>query len=155
MSTDRDGLEQLLAAYCHRVDRGTATEVAELFASDAVLRPVYDGDYECLGREEVQRWYAFYHETFRSTVRHLKHMITSCQFEINGDRASGCSYLLASAVGADDGEGFFVTGTYTDEYTRVTDDRWLFQSRRIEVETMAPQGVVQQEFPPLNFPPNP
>ncbi|MGR8919882.1 MAG: nuclear transport factor 2 family protein [Gammaproteobacteria bacterium] len=151
MSVETDDIEQLLAAYCHAVDRGTAAEVAALFAVDGILRPYYDGDYEMRGREAIESWYAFYHENFRASVRHLKHMIMSPMITLNGDRASGVSYLLASAISNDSDEGFYVNGTYTDEFVH-SDGRWYFAIRQIDVEAMFPQGKAVETFPPLNFP---
>lgn len=151
MSDSIIAIQQLQAAYCHRVDRGTASEVAALFAPDGVLKPHYDGPYQLDGRVAVESWYAFYHANFRAGVRHLKHMVMSAQIDVEGGQAQGVSYLLASAVSADSGEGFLVTGTYHDRYVCL-DDQWLFAERLIEVEAMAPQGAVMETFPPLNFP---
>lgn len=151
MSDDIVEIGQLLNAYCHAVDRGSAAEVARLFAADAVLRPVYDGDYELVGRAEVERWYAFYHAHFRAGVRHLKHMVMSPTITVEGNRARSVSYLLAAAVGERDDAGFFTTGTYRDELVREA-GRWRFAVRIIEVEWTAPASTVVERFPPLNFP---
>lgn len=151
MAQDVVAIQQLQVNYCHRVDRGSAAEVAPLFAEDAVLTPAYDGNYECRGRDEIERWYAFYHDTFRAGVKYLKHLITSMQVETAGDSATGCTYLLASAVSRESGEGFSANGTYFDSYSRVNNN-WLFQTRRIEVEWMTTHTTVVETFPPLNFP---
>ncbi len=151
MSTDITQIKQLQSKYAHRVDRGSAAEVAALFAENAILRPRYDGDYECKGRAEFERWYAFYHENFRAGVRHLKHMIMSAEVEVTGNNAHGCSYLLATAVSNESNEGFYVTGTYNDEFVRI-DGEWLFSLRVIDVEWMAATSALVEEFPPLNFP---
>ncbi|MCB1745957.1 MAG: nuclear transport factor 2 family protein [Gammaproteobacteria bacterium] len=151
-SDDIIAIEQLLWAYCHRVDRGSAAEVAALFAADGVLIPKYDGDYECRGRAEVERWYAYYHEHFRASVQHLKHMVSAPLIELDGARASGCCYLLATLVDADGTSGSYATGTYHDSYCKV-DGRWLFASRTIEVEWAAPHTTVVARFPPLGFSP--
>lgn len=144
-------IEQLLSAYCHRVDRGNAADVAALFAEDAVLRPRYDGDYELAGRAAIERWYVWYHEHFRAGVRHLKHLVMSPLVEVDGERASGVCYLVATAVAAGTGEGFYATGTYHDEYV-CEDRRWLFRSRLIEVEWMVSHATIAETFPPLGFP---
>jgi hypothetical protein len=145
-------IQQLLSAYCHTVDRGSASEVAALFAVDAILKPYFDEHYEVHGRAEVERWYAHYHANFRAGVRHLKHMLMSPLISVTGDNtASGVSYLLASAVSNDTDEGFFVTGTYHDTFVCV-DGTWLFEVRQIDVEATAPQGAVIETFPALNFP---
>jgi len=40
MSNDIVAIKQTLASYCHRVDHGTAEQVADLFAHDAILSPI-------------------------------------------------------------------------------------------------------------------
>jgi hypothetical protein len=151
MSDPITEINQLLAAYCHRVDRGTPAEVAALFTAEAVLRPFYDGRYEVRGRQAIESWYAYYEAHFKSGVRHLKHMIMSPLIEVDGARANGVSYLLASAVGIANGEGFMATGTYHDEYIQ-QDGRWLFAVRQIEVEMMPTPTKAIEQFPPLGFP---
>ncbi|MBI2800719.1 MAG: nuclear transport factor 2 family protein [Gammaproteobacteria bacterium] len=151
MANDITAIKQLLAAYCHRVDRGTPAEVATLFAADAVLRPFYDGRYEVRGRSGIEGWYAYYEKHFKSGVRHLKHMVMSPLIEVTGSRASGVTYLIASAVTIATGDGFFATGTYHDEFRQV-DDRWLFAMRQIEVEYMTTPTKAIEKFPPLGFP---
>ena len=150
MSNDLTLIKQTLARYCHRVDRGTAAEVAQLFAEDAVLRPYYDGEYECQGRAEIQGWYAHYHEYFRANIRHLKHMITSAMIDVGGDSASCMSYLIATFVSNEDDSGYYVTGTYTDQLVKIDGD-WLFKDRTIEVEFMAPQAAAIEEFPATGY----
>ncbi|MEQ8233636.1 MAG: nuclear transport factor 2 family protein [Gammaproteobacteria bacterium] len=153
MSESIVAIEQLLHAYCHRVDRGTAEDVAALFATDAVLEPRYDGDYVLSGRTEIARWYAWYHEHFRAGVRHLKHLVMSPLIDVgvDGERAHGVSYLVATAIARASGEAFQASGTYHDEYRRV-DGRWLFQHRRIEVEWMVGHADIAETFPALDFP---
>lgn len=151
MSNDITAIKQVLAAYCHRVDRGTPAEVAALFAEDAVLRPFYDGRYEVRGRSAIEGWYAYYEKHFKSGVRHLKHMIMSPLIEVDGARASCVSYLLASAVSNATDEGFFLTGTYHDDFQQ-SDGRWLFATRQIDVEFMSPPVKATEQFPPLGFP---
>ena len=150
MSNDLALIKQTLARYCHRVDRGTAAEVAQLFTEDAVLRPYYDGQYECEGRAEIQGWYVHYHEHFRANIRHLKHMITSAMIDVDGDSASCMSYLIATFVSNEDDSGYYVTGTYTDQLVKIGGD-WLFKDRTIEVEFMAPQTAAIEEFPPTGY----
>ena len=151
MSTDIVAIEQLVYTYCHKVDRGTPAEVASLYAVDAVLRPFYDGRYEVRGRAAIESWYAWYEVHFKSTVRHLKHMVMSPMIELDGDRARGSLYLVASAVVIRNGMGFFTTGSYFDDYVRV-DGRWLFATRRIELEMSPTPSPAVETVPPLRFP---
>ncbi len=151
MPNDIIAIEQLIYAYCHRVDRGTPDDVAALFAPDAVLRPFYDDHYEVRGRAGVRSWYAYYEEHFKSAVRHLKHMVMSPLIEVQGDTASGVSYLLASAETIASGDAFTATGTYRDQYLRL-DGRWLFKTRQIDLEMMPTPSKAMERFTPLGYP---
>ena len=151
MPNERTSVKQTLAAYCHLVDRGSAIEVAGLFAENAILKPYFDGEYDVVGRKAIEAWYAHYHDTFRASVRHLKHMIMSALIEVDGEIARSSSYLLASAVNNETDEGFFVCGTYTDNLVKVG-DVWLFEIKQIDIDFMAPQGKVVEQFPSLDYP---
>jgi hypothetical protein len=153
MTQDISAIQNLLSSYCHKVDRGTAREVAELFMEDGILRPYYDGKYECKGRVEVERWYAFYHEKMSSKVRNLKHIISSSEISVSGRSGSAVTYLTAYFVGIEDGVAYQVLGTYFDEVTKNADE-WLFKDRRIEVEYMTPLNSMIEGMEPLGFEPN-
>ena len=153
MAQDISAIQNLLSSYCHKVDRGTAREVAELFMEDGILRPYYDGKYECKGRVEVERWYAFYHEKMSSKVTSLKHIISSSEISVNGRSGSAVTYLTAYFVGIEDGVAYQVLGTYFDEVIKNADE-WLFKDRRIEVEYMTPLNGMIEGMEPLGFEPN-
>ena len=153
MAQDISAIQNLLSSYCHKVDRGTAHEVAELFMEDGILRPYYDGKYECKGRVEVERWYAFYHEKMLSKVRNLKHIISSTAISVNGRSGNAVTYLSAYFVGIEDGVAYQVLGTYFDEVIKNADE-WLFKDRRIEVEYMTPLNGMIEGMEPLGFEPN-
>ena len=146
-------IQNLLASYCHRVDRGTADDVSELFAPDAVLRPYYDGQYECHGREGVRKWYAFYHKNLGARVRNLKHVISSSEIKVEGDSGESVTYLTAYFITKEDGVAYQVLGTYYDKFKKYGQD-WLFQDRRIEVEFMTPLGDVIENMEPMGYDPN-
>ena len=151
MSNELCAIEQTLAAYCHRVDRGTADEVAELFAQDAVLMPYYDGKYDVHGREGVRGWYAFYHQKMSANVKDLKHLISAASIDIDGDAASSVCYLTAYFTMKADNIVYQAQGTYLDTFVR-TDTAWLFQTRRIEVEYITRMGEVIESMEPMGFP---
>ena len=151
MSTDYAAIKQTLAAYCHRVDRGTADDVAALFAPDAVLKPYYDGEYDVNGRDAIRSWYAFYHEKLGGSVRHLKHLIHSIAIDLNGDRAASVCYLTAYFIMKEDNVAYQAQGTYNDTLVRV-DDVWLFETRRIDVEFVTPLNNVIEAMEPMGFP---
>jgi hypothetical protein len=151
MSQEITRIEQTLAAYCHRVDRGTPDEVAALFTVDAVLRPRFDGDYVVNGRSGIRDWYSHYNRVLRANVRHMKHMIHSISIEVAGARAHACCYFTGCFVANSDGKARMVFGTYTDTLAQV-DAAWLFADRLIETHIVLPGLTAEETFPSLGFP---
>lgn len=151
MSNDITLIKQTLAAYCHRLDRGTASEVAELFAEDAILRPYYDGKYECKGRDAVRDWYSFYHDKMGATVTNLKHLTHSTEVTLNGDSADSVTYMTAYFTTKDDGIAYQAQGTYFDIMVR-HEERWLIKDRRIEVEFITSMGEAISAMKPMGYP---
>ncbi len=151
MENDLAAIKQTLAAYCHRVDRGTADEVAALFAEDAVLSPYYDGEYDVHGRDAIRGWYAFYHANLGASVRHLKHLVHSILIDVDGDAATSVCYLTAYFITKHDGTAYQAQGTYHDTLVR-DGEHWLFQTRRIDVEFVTPLGAVIERMTPMGFP---
>lgn len=151
MSNELSAIEQTLAAYCHRVDRGTADEVAELFAEDAVLMPYYDGNYDVHGREGIRSWYVFYHQKMSENVKDLRHSISTASIEIDSDAASSVCHLTAYFTMTADNTVYQAQGTYFDTLVRVDKD-WLFQTRRIEVGYITRMGEVIESMQPMGFP---
>ena len=153
MSDELSEIRQLLARYCHRVDRGEPSQVAELFATDATLLPKYDGDYRLEGRAAIQSWYAFYTDNFKSGVRHLKHLIHSIDIDVNGNDAEGVCYLTAYMISKADGKVYQAQGTYFDSFSKQT-GQWLFARREINVEFLTECGDAIERLEPLGFDPN-
>ena len=153
MSNDLNEIRQLLARYCHRVDRGEPIEVAELFASDAVLLPKYDGDYRLQGREAILSWYTYYNDNFKSGVRHLKHLIHSIDIDVNGNTAEGVCYLTAYMISKADDKAYQAQGTYFDRFSK-QDGEWLFAQREINVEFLTECGEAIERLEPLGFNPS-
>lgn len=146
-------IQQTLAEYCHRVDRGTANDVAELFADDAVLMPYYDGHYDVHGRDGVREWYTFYHQKMGETVKNLRHSIDTISIDVDheGATASSVCYLTAHFTMKADNVVYEARGTYFDSLVR-GDDRWLFQTRRIEVQYITRMSEVIESMQPMGFP---
>lgn len=151
MSDDLGAIQTTLVAYCHRVDSGTAEEVAELFTEDAVLQPYYDGDYDVHGRDGVREWYAFYLQTMSDTVNNLRHSVDTASIEIDGDFANSECYLTATFTMKKDNLTFQAQGSYIDTLIR-SGDAWLIQSRRIEVRHINCLGEPIERMRPMGFP---
>lgn len=151
MSQAETDIKQLLATYCHRVDRGTPEEVATLFAPEAVLRPRFDGEYAVNGRTEIAGWYAYYNEHLRSGTRHLKHMISSIEIHVDGTRARSCCYFTAGFVSTRDDKVWLAFGTYTDQLVQ-KDEGWLFVERIIDTHFVVPGIECVEKFPSMGYP---
>lgn len=151
MSNEITLIKQTLAAYCHRVDRGSAEEVAELFAEDAILRPYYDGKYECEGRDAIRDWYSFYHAKMGATVSNLRHLTHSTEATVNGDTAGTVTYLTAYFTTKEDGIAYQAQGTYFDTMVR-HGGQWLFKDRRIEVAFITSLGEAISAMKPMGYP---
>ena len=145
-------IEQLLAEYCHRVDRGSATEVAELFTEDATLVPEFDGDYEVKGSSEIQRFFEHYHQHFRAKVRPLQHMTTTSRIQVSGEIASAHSHLLATLVDGESGAGMTVTGTYVDALKK-ENRQWKFLRRAVQVHFVTSNPETLEQLEPMGFEP--
>ena len=150
MHDDTHLIHQLLATYCHRVDRGSPEQVAALFAPEAVLCPRFDGDYEVVGREAIRGWYAHYNEHVRAGTRHLKHMIHSTTIEMDGERAATACYFSCCLIGNGDDKGCLVYGTYSDMLAR-QQGGWLFARRTIETHLVLPGLIAVERFPSMGY----
>ena len=146
-------VKQTLADYCHCVDRGTAEDVAALFTEDAILMPYYDGKYDVHGREGVLDWYTFYHQKMGETVKNLRHSIDTISVEMNDERnaANTVCYLTAHFTMKADNVAFEARGTYFDSLV-LGEARWLFKTRRIEVQYITRLGDVIESMQPMGYP---
>jgi len=151
MTQDITHIKQLLATYCHRLDRGTAREVGALFAPDAVLHPRFDGDYSVRGRDAIVGWYAHYHQTLRPGLRNLMHMVSSIEITTSGADARACCYFTAGWVSAADNRAWLAYGTYTDALSR-QGPNWLFAERTIETHFVIPGIECLEKVPSLGYP---
>ena len=132
-SNDITEIEQLLYRYCFAVDSGTAEEVADLFAEDAVLVPVYTGGAPARGRGAILEWYINYKRGTSAAVDHLRHVVSNPAIQVDGDRATAQCYLTSNSVSKASGMGNWVAGVYRDKLVR-RNGRWQFAEREIHVQ---------------------
>ena len=97
-SNDITEIEQLLYRYCFAVDSGTAEAVADLFAEDAVLVPVYTGGAPAHGRGAILEWYVNYKKGTSAAVDHLRHVVSNPAIQVDGDWATAQCYLTSNSV---------------------------------------------------------
>ena len=122
MSADTDALRDLTVAYCWALDSRSFDELDDVFLPDATAS---------LGRELDGR------EAIKERIRdaHVpldvsQHMVSTHQFAVDGDRATGRCYLHAQHVAG--GGQFVVAGRYEDRYRR-TPDGWRIEHRTLTV----------------------
>jgi hypothetical protein len=150
MNPDILAIEQVLAEYCHQVDGGTPAAVAALFHPRAVLRPTFDGPYEVVGRDDIERWYAHYEALFKANIRHPRHQIACPWIRAAGPAAQASTHFTATWLAAGTCEATLSQGTYTD--TLVLDaGRWLFMARRIDIGFLAGLPQARERFASLGW----
>jgi hypothetical protein len=135
VATDVAQIEQLLVRYCHRLDRGTAKEVAELFAEDGAMIPAYESAEPVRGRETIGAWYERYISDSRSTMTNIKHVPMAIQVDVVNDAAAAVAYFTAMFV--KNSQFIQAFGTYKDKLVRIRGD-WLFAEHRIETDLVLP-----------------
>ncbi|MDA1100572.1 MAG: nuclear transport factor 2 family protein [Proteobacteria bacterium] len=124
------GVLSRLNQYCHLVDRGEVDQIAALFAEDAILRPIYQGNVRLEGRAAIRNWYEIYDREVRAGRRHRRHRITSPFVAVDGDEAKAWCYLDSSAVIIATNVINVSAGRYEDELIKI-DGTWLFKERVI------------------------
>lgn len=139
MPDDLSEIQQVLIRYCHRLDRGSAEEVAQLFAEDGVMRPAYESSEAVRGRETIRQWYEQYISTTRPGLRNLKHIPAAMQVDVDGDRGSIVAYFTAMFV--KDGAFVQIFGTYHDRMVRIG-GVWLFAEHRIDTDLVLPGAPI-------------
>ncbi len=133
---DELAIRRTLDRYCHRVDRGSADEVAALFHAEGRLIAL--GDVH-IGRPAVRQWYADYHDHFRSKLDTLRHKISNPLIEFeSADTATVTCYMDADCTAKGSDEVLPAVGRYDDAFVR-DGDEWLFASREIVVYQASPK----------------
>ena len=119
---DQHAITKLMNRYIDRIDAKDPQGAAACFAEDGV--GVYWGDYR--GRAAIAERLTGILAAFSATSHHL----TNVLLEIEGDRATGLSYVYAFHRYAENFEPMHYWGRWVDELQRV-DDQWLFMRREV------------------------
>lgn len=126
-------IEQLLNRYCHAVDRGTVSDIMDVFHEDAVLLPRYQSEESFKGKEAVRGWYENYDKTARDRTLSLRHTISTPMIHVEGNRATSVCYLDADGIDSDSGRAFQVLGRFEDKLIK-DEGRWWIAERAIIAE---------------------
>ena len=121
-SDDRLAITEILATYCHAIDRGRWDDLPGLFTEDCRLDfGDLMGTYE--GQDGVRR----FADTLAGIGLLMRHYTTNVVLDGDGTRARGESYVLA--ITGPPGASSQTTGIYEDEFVKVG-GRWLIRVRR-------------------------
>ncbi|WP_167193412.1 nuclear transport factor 2 family protein [Brevibacterium pigmentatum] len=112
---------QLRARYCQELDDGRWEDLADTFTKDGA----FIGLSTARGRAEMLE---FFPQLNSSTVTSWWHFSSNETVELDGDSATGTTWLLQPCVV--DGESQIAAGRYEDTMVR-TAHGWRFQERRV------------------------
>jgi len=112
---------QLRARYCQALDDGRWEDLADTFTEDGA----FVGLSTARGRAEMLE---FFPQLNSSTVTSWWHFCSNETVELDGDSATGTTWLLQPCVV--DGESQIAAGRYEDTMVR-TAHGWRFQERRV------------------------
>jgi uncharacterized protein (TIGR02246 family) len=122
---DKDAIREVMAAYCHALDKCQFETVAGLFAEDGIWTTDYG---HAQGRQAIA-------DMIRSVVPlkgegpQRKHYITNIIIKVEGDRANSISdYLIIRESGKDLIP--VMGGTYRDAWIK-TNGNWQFHRKEL------------------------
>ena len=127
-----EGVEEirgLKAHYCDLCDAGYDPDaLSNLFTEDAV----WDGGSlgEFIGRERIHRFFQHMPNAMSFAVHHITN--SHVQVDDSGTRGKGRWYLLQAATTASSNQALWLSGQYSDEFTKV-EGEWKFS--RISIST--------------------
>jgi hypothetical protein len=145
---DELDLRRLVDAYAIAVDDGDSDALASLFAPGGSLL-VYNAGSDKLEHSYRDDQFAQLTATLAEAFERTFHLVGNVVVHLNGDRATGTAYCLASHL-RDDGRGPQVGDLrvrYRDRYLR-TDDGWRFEERAATV-------LWRERRPTNQWPPKP
>ncbi|WP_019158594.1 nuclear transport factor 2 family protein [Brevibacterium senegalense] len=114
-------ISQLRARYCQALDDGRWEDLADTFTDDGA----FIGLSTARGREEMLE---FFPTLNASTVTSWWHFSSNETVDIDGDEASGVTWLLQPCVV--DGQSQIAAGRYEDVMVR-TASGWRFRTRKV------------------------
>ena len=130
---DYCAIQNLVYSYCHRIDRGDFTGVAELFRHAAIIVPAATEPVR--GVQAIHDMYAQFTRRYPDggTPR-TAHVTSNLIIEADGaDAARSQAYFLVHQATAALPLQPIIGGRYFDRFARV-DGSWRFTERRIEID---------------------
>lgn len=128
---------RLVTRYCHLVDSGAASRVADLFTEDGIWS---SPEKTMVGRDEIARGFA---ARERNAARMSRHVCNNLLLDIeDGNTARGVVYLTLYRHDGEPGPrtspliGPVLVGEYRDRFVQ-TDAGWRFQRRETVISFAA------------------
>jgi ketosteroid isomerase-like protein len=130
--------QRLVVAYCHYVDHGEASKVADLFTEDGVWEAP---EVTVTGSQSIRD---FFQMLEQDKTRMSRHLCSNFQLnEISADEATGVVYVTLYRHQGEEGRstsplvGPAAVGEYRDQFVR-TPDGWRIKSR-VAIADFLPQ----------------
>jgi uncharacterized protein (TIGR02246 family) len=129
---DREAIKEVIANYCHGVDKRDKNLFLSLWVEDAEWRiGAPFGDFK--GRAQIgdvleQIWQA---------LPTSEHFTTNVVIDVRGDEAEAMSDVFCTATDSA-GRAIMIAATYRDHLVRGSDGRWRFQVRGVKIHYWAP-----------------
>lgn len=130
---------RLVTAYCHYIDQGRASRVAELFTEDGVWA---SPEGTTTGLDAIRASFQAREDNQRRMSRHVcdNFMLT----EVSADAARGSVYLTLYRHDGEPGRttsplyGPVLVGAYHDQFV-LTESGWRIQRRDVQVDFVRPK----------------
>ncbi|MFN3231606.1 MAG: nuclear transport factor 2 family protein [Alphaproteobacteria bacterium] len=119
---DHYAIKKLMVRYAERIDANDPEGAAACFAEDGIGH--YWGEYQ--GRDAIAERLVDILDAFAATSHHLSNVM----LEIDGDTATGLSYVYAFHRYAHNFEPMHYWGRWVDKLVKV-DGVWLFAEREV------------------------
>lgn len=147
---DIEAIRHLRFRYHEYINEAKFGDIAQLFTEDGDLLFGHLGNAH--GRDEIDRFFGGLSSKPNSgekirppRLSRVRQFIHNHVVEVNGDRASGFSYLEAKPVYK--GESYVVAARYDDEYVRLN-GQWKFKKMALTPYFMVPlkEGWAQDDL---------
>lgn len=136
---DRAAIQTLRMRFHECVNETNPNGIGPLFSPDAELHYSHLGT--AIGRETITR---FFQKGLSELVPFVKQYLHNHVVTVNGDTATGLSYLEATPVHK--GESYLVAARFDDEYVK-DNGRWYFKKVTLTPHFMVPlkEGWAQED----------
>ena len=115
------------------MDRGEVNKIVDCFHENATLIISWEVNGKHSGHEEIRQWFINYTQEMKSTMKYLRHKLTSPLIRLHRDNATALSYLDVDAAQNGSKHVIITVCRYEDKLTLV-DGRWYFKEKAIFME---------------------